>query len=577
MSGMGSDYSLTNWFVTNLFRSQMWHQLWWIVLCGFLVMPLADVWARRFVPSEIAEPRSRTLLRLAFGLLWIVDGVLQFQPAMPLGMADQVVRPATEGTPGWLHHLMSASVGTWDRHPLSVGIAVGFLQLAIGALLLVTRGRLSRLVGLLSVGWGVVVWVVGNGMGGIFSPSSSLYFGWPGAIVVYLIAGVFLAGPPRWFPEVFSVVAQRLVGAMLFVGFVLTWTAHDWTSGKDNPLTSMGASMGAAGQPRWLSALVIHGTEALGKVAPLTNIFMALWVVVTAWGLWTRAATSARWPTRSLITGALFWWIFAEDVGIFGGLATDVNSWLPLAILMWCAAPARCTAAPARLILARVIRRWLATLVGCVALVMLVFAVVPMVGATLSHGAEITLYDARNGGPYYLTPANSPSTPFSLTDQTGRTYTLGEHHGYYTILTFLDPKCWTDCSLLAAQLRYVASELGPKAHVDFVAVAASPYNYSRWWTQHFITRNRLSSFHHFYFVTSTSLTHLKEVWAAYNIQVDPKLVDGMSLHTDAVYVIDPRAHLRAYLPDDPLATEPGQTSSATAILQALQQSGYRPR
>jgi hypothetical protein len=31
----------------------------------------------------LAEPTGRRLLRIGFGLLWLLDGILQAQPAMP--------------------------------------------------------------------------------------------------------------------------------------------------------------------------------------------------------------------------------------------------------------------------------------------------------------------------------------------------------------------------------------------------------------------------------------------------------------------------------------------------------------
>jgi len=95
---------------------------------------------------------------------------------------------------------------------------------------------------------------------------------------------------------------------------------------------------------------------------------------------------------------------------------------------------------------------------------MLVFSVVSMSWAS-GASAESTLYLAQNG------PASSVNTPaprFTLTDQDGTTYSLNEHAGHYTLLTFLDPECWTDCPLLAAQLRQVRSDLSPGAKLDIV-------------------------------------------------------------------------------------------------------------
>src|SRR5262249_41381912 len=42
-------------------------------------------------PGE-PEPRWRAVLRIGFGLLWVIDGLLQAQPAM-VGLATQVIKP----------------------------------------------------------------------------------------------------------------------------------------------------------------------------------------------------------------------------------------------------------------------------------------------------------------------------------------------------------------------------------------------------------------------------------------------------------------------------------------------------
>jgi hypothetical protein len=52
-----------------------------------------------------------------------------------------------------------------------------WIQVGIGVwLLAASRGALSRLAGLLSVGWGLVVWAFGESFGGIFAPGLTWLF-----------------------------------------------------------------------------------------------------------------------------------------------------------------------------------------------------------------------------------------------------------------------------------------------------------------------------------------------------------------------------------------------------------------
>src|SRR5690348_7399965 len=46
------------------------------------------------------EPAWRQLLRIGFGVLWIVDGLLQAQPAMAVGLPAQVIEPTAANSPG---------------------------------------------------------------------------------------------------------------------------------------------------------------------------------------------------------------------------------------------------------------------------------------------------------------------------------------------------------------------------------------------------------------------------------------------------------------------------------------------
>ena len=41
-----------------------------------------------------AEPAWRQVLRVGFGLLWLLDGILQAQPKMAIGLPSQVLQPS---------------------------------------------------------------------------------------------------------------------------------------------------------------------------------------------------------------------------------------------------------------------------------------------------------------------------------------------------------------------------------------------------------------------------------------------------------------------------------------------------
>src|SRR5690348_6752551 len=81
-----------------------WRARWPVVLRAGRAVVLG---ARRTAPPRLGpgEPWGRRLLRTGFGLLWLFDGILQAQPAMPAGMVPQVIEPAAASSPPWVQHL----------------------------------------------------------------------------------------------------------------------------------------------------------------------------------------------------------------------------------------------------------------------------------------------------------------------------------------------------------------------------------------------------------------------------------------------------------------------------------------
>ena len=100
-------------------------------------------------------------------MLWIFDGILQAQPAMPAGLPAQVIEPAAASSPAWVQHLVNWAGTAWSFHPVQAGAAAVWIQLGIGAWLIAAPpGWSSRLAGLVSAGWGLIVWAFGEAFGG---------------------------------------------------------------------------------------------------------------------------------------------------------------------------------------------------------------------------------------------------------------------------------------------------------------------------------------------------------------------------------------------------------------------------
>ena len=309
------------------------------------------------------EPLARRVLRIGFGVLWLLDGALQIQSHMPLGLPENVVAPSVQGSPAWLVSTVHWGLRVWENHPVQAAVAAVWIQLGLGLwLLLVVRGRWSRLGGAVSIGWALSVWVFGESMGGILAPGASWLFGAPGAVLFYALAGGLLALPERAWRD------PRL-GRRLLVGFgvyfiamavLQAWPGNGfWARGSSGALPAMVSEMAATPQPHAIARVVGHfGSFAAGH-AVLVNVF-----VVAALGVIGLALLSGRRrPTQAAVGAAavlcLADWVLVQDFGVFGGVGTDPNSMAPT-LLVLCAsylalvrpalatAPARAPAAAGR-------------------------------------------------------------------------------------------------------------------------------------------------------------------------------------------------------------------------------------
>jgi cytochrome oxidase Cu insertion factor (SCO1/SenC/PrrC family) len=600
VQGMGGTLSGSNPLILAAFESALRHQAL-IVLVLLLIAATAWVWPYTAPkpkpatasentaetatehptehPTELGEPLARRWLRVSFGVLWIFDGLLQLQQAMPVGLPTQVVQPAASTSPGWVQHLVNNGASIWLRHPISAAASAVWIQVGIGILLLVAkRGRLSQLAGVVSVGWGLVVWVFGEAFGGIFGSGQSWLFGAPGAVLFYVVAGVLIALPEHaW-------VGQRIGRALLgvlgtfFIGMAVlqAWPGRGFWQGQRTPhatagsLTSMVQNMAKTPQPHALSSVVSSFASFDAQHGWLVNLFIVLALAGIGFAFLTgrEQVTFVALVCCSILCIAV--WVFIQDLGFLGGLGTDPNSMIPTVLLAGVgylaltrqavpvvvrAESARPTgvrallSSPAALAVTAVVASFGIVLVGAV----------PMAFASVNTHTDTIVTEAINGQPE---PTDTPAAPFELTDQHGADVSLATLKGRTIALTFLDPVCTTDCPLIAQEFRQVDGELASTTNTAFVAVVANPTYLGVQFVQAFDSQENMNM-PNWYFLTG-SLAQLTAVWNAYGIQVQTVGSGGMAAHSDTTYVIDGAGHLRTIL-----GADPGDTASDSASFAAL--------
>lgn len=604
MPGMNSGVNINDPTVIAAFKSALVHQ-GIIALLIFAVLGFAWLTVRAWLPAAAqagdqaqaaspaavaAEPAWRQVLRVGFGLLWVFDGILQAQPKMAIGLPSQVIQPIAASSPRWVQHLVNWAGTSWSYHPLQAGASAVWIQVGIGLWLLAApRGAWSRLAGLVSVGWGLVVWVFGESFGGIFAPGLTWLFGAPGAVLIYCVAGALIALPERaWHSPRLGRATLAGTGAFLVAMAALqAWPGRGFwqgiSHGQPGTLAGMTGSMAQTPQPGLLSAWIRAFTgfdEAHGFAV---NLIAAAALALIGTAFLTGQRRLARPAVIAFTMLCLADWVLIEDFGFFGGLGTDPNSMIPFALLAisgylgLTSATVPAAAAPSQPVTSAgwrdrmrpaALRRSAATasfstVASAGALGLIILGAAPMAAAQANPVADPILAEAINGSS---APLDFPAPAFSLTDQHGRTVTLASLRGKVVLLTFLDDTCSVDCPLIAQEFRQAGQLLGDTQHVELVAINYNPIYTQVSYIQAFNRQEGLATVPNWLFLTGTR-AQLEQVWRRYGAAPAEILPAGSMIgHGDYAFVIDQAGHLRRELGFD---TGPGTQATKSSFAAEL--------
>jgi cytochrome oxidase Cu insertion factor (SCO1/SenC/PrrC family) len=554
------------------------------------------------------EARGRAVLRVGFGFIWILDGILQAQPKMAGGLAAQVIEPSASASPGWVQHLVNWGGTIWSYHPITAGAASVWIQIGIGVWLLVARnGPWSRLAGLASVAWGLVVWVFGESFGGIFAPGLSWLTGAPGGVLIYVVAGALIALPENAWRS--PRLGRLLLGGigLFFIGMAVlqAWPGRGYWKGvihgQPGTLAGMVQSMASTPQPHFLSALLADFGSFAASNGFAVNLVVVLALAamgaVFLAGFVTGRPRLVRYAVWFGVVFCLAVWVLVQDLGFLGGLGTDPNSMIPFVLLFSAGylaltpaareAPAVVTASAGaegaagaeqgrggrerlRLPAPKTVRTAVATAslrsVGAVAaLGIILLGAAPMAAAATNRTADPILALAIEGDSSAM---DIPAYGFQLTDQSGHPVSLASLRGKVVLMTFLDPVCTSDCPIIGAEFKEAGVLLGPAdKDVELVAIVANPIYRSAEFTQAFDREEGLAAVPNWLFLTG-SVSELTQVWKHYGVAVLDLPAGSMVDHSDVAMIIDRTGHIREVVGADP---GPGTASTQSSYSVLLTQ------
>jgi len=516
--------------------------------------------------SVTQEPRARELLRWGFGALWLLDGLLQLQSSMPASMTSAVITPAEAGQPHWLVTAMSWGVTAWLRHPIWTASAAVWIQVAIGLWLLLGRsGWFARLGYLLAAGWGLFVWVLGEGLGQTFAPGASWLFGAPGAVLFYVVAALLLVAPwswwrrdriPRW--------TLTAIGAML-IGFAIleAWPGRGFYGPQ---IPEMIRQMASVSQPAPIAASLRAAAHVIGSHGGLVlNVLTVVVLALVGMSLVTRRALTPALVVFGVFS-VLVWWA-VQDFGFLGGTGTDPNSMIPELLLVVAAYVGyRATGE----VPSEELRFWPETLgqagrmFGVWIAIVAAVGLVPLGFAALDTSYSVEAALASSGAPFAL---DRPAPPLALVDQQGSPVSMATFEGKIVVVTDLDPVCTDTCPLIASELRVADLGLPPavRARTAFVAIAANPVFHSVRDVAVFTRDEGMGSLPNWYFVTSPSLRTLAVTWRNWGIGLSVPQNGVMVVHPDLVYLVGAHGTERWLLPADPSDTHAVQESFSSLL------------
>ena len=291
--------------------------------------------------ERVAARDPRRALQLALGALWLLDGMLQFQPSMFGHGFAQMLAGSAQGNPAVVARPITWSAGLIGHHVVALNAIFAAIQLLLGLGIAWRPAVKVALAG--SVAWSLAVWWLGEGLGGVLAGTASPVDGAPGAVLLYGLLAVLLwpadrrsadRGPADRRPAdrgpTAPFTAARAVGRRVAQA---SWLVV-WLSLATLALLPAGRTIAdtTPGEPAWLAWTDAHVATALTRHGLLAAVVLAVVFVVVASGTFL-PRRAARAAIVLAVAVAVALWLAQGLGGILTGSATDPDTGPLLALL----------------------------------------------------------------------------------------------------------------------------------------------------------------------------------------------------------------------------------------------------
>jgi len=154
-----------------------------------------------------AHCRPKDVFRIAFGLIWLIDAGLKWEPAFRTGFSS-MLKEAAQGQPGWLHGWFHLWINMVAPNSSFFAYSTAVIETLVAVAVIVGFARKFTYIS--AALFGVLIWATAEGFGGPYTSSSTDI----GTAVIYsivfmgLLALDYETGPSRF--SVDSVIEQRV-------------------------------------------------------------------------------------------------------------------------------------------------------------------------------------------------------------------------------------------------------------------------------------------------------------------------------------------------------------------------------
>jgi hypothetical protein len=287
------------------------------------------------VTSAVTIDRLKRTMLWGIALLWLLDAGLQAQPRMfTIDFVSNIMKPSIAISPSFIGTVSNWTLGFITPHIFLFNWMFTLTQFVIAFALI--GGLLSRSHNLiraglmLSIAWGMAVWVAGEGTSGVFTGNGTMFTGAPGSVLLYVAIAVFYLMPGSWWQlrAAFCLPRDFLALVFLYGGTAQVATPGFWGSQGIAILIEGQAVMA----PSWMINTMTPFVTLTHQYPIISNAVLAVSFLALAGLLYGRRPKTAGFVLLVPVIIVVWYWGQAFG-GIFSGMGTDPNT-PPLLVLL---------------------------------------------------------------------------------------------------------------------------------------------------------------------------------------------------------------------------------------------------